>query len=194
MVATRSAEEEEDRDHFAAVLTNVSQDSFGRSILLGSNGAHLKWINQEFTRSCRPLRQESLARVIRNVCMGCQEDGSVASILESGTVAAIVHVLSDRIARSAAKEKNPAGPSSQEGEFTPAALHAVVEAVLCLALDDQGRERLWNQKVPDILQKIYENETDEQLCSALERCADVFISESNGVDEPPGTIEEIATE
>ena len=52
---------------------------------------------------------------------------------------------------------------------------------------------LWKGKVPEILQKLYENETDEEVNEILERCADIFISNqgSDGEDDAVGTVEEM---
>ena len=61
------------------------------------------------------------------------------------------------------------------------------------AEEEEARKVLWKGKVPEILQKLYENETDEEVNEILERCADIFISNqgSDGEDDAVGTVEEM---
>ena len=100
LLVSESGGAPEERDYFAAVLTNISQQGIGRKAFLGESAANLKLLNRELEKTASLVRQESLARVIRNVCMGSIEDGECGSrrvgkrpmLNEFGLRARVAHV------------------------------------------------------------------------------------------------------
>lgn len=161
-------ETQNEKEYFAAVLTNISQDEVGRRVLFDSDSANLKVLNGELGKKNQSaLRRESLCKVVRNVFMGCSKDDKVEEVVESGSIDTCVGLLSSCV-----------GKKEEEQELSVLCRQALLEGVLCLAGEEKSRSVLWKQKVPDILQKLYEQETNEQLNEILERCADVFIEES----------------
>ena len=96
-------------------------------------------------------------------------------MVESGTIGTMVSVVSRED-----DESKPLGSTTKE----------LLEGILCFATDEDGMAHLWKLNVPQIFQKLYERETDAEVCAVLERCADVFIQES-GAQEGESPIEEL---
>ena len=86
--------------------------------------------------------------------MATVEDESIESIIEGGTIPTIFEVLSE---------------SEKYDRFTKAARKALLEGIMCIGSSEDGMQALWKAKVPDTLQKVYEKETDADICEVLER-------------------------
>lgn len=201
-IVTEDRVKRDEREYFAGVLTNVSQDKVGRAALLDSSGANLKVLSEEVgpSKAQSALRRESLCRVFRNVFMGCVKDGTVPLVIDSGAIDTSVGLLIGSLGSEERKALDTAVPPLALGEdggaaggLTVACRRALLEGILCLAEEEEARKVLWKGKVPEILQKLYENETDEEVNEILERCADIFISNqgSDGEDDAVGTVEEM---
>ncbi len=156
-----------DLEYFAAVLTNVSQDPIGRKVLFDSDGANMKTLNKELRVPQSAFRRECLCQVVRNAFVGCAKDDAVAECIASEAIQNCVAMLSDTM-----------GKGEEEHGLTVSCRRSLLEGILCLAGCEEANKVLWSEKVPEILQKIYETETDEDVNEVLESCANVFIEES----------------
>ncbi|UPR01473.1 DUF384 domain-containing protein [Chloropicon primus] len=195
-IVSETAEGRGEREYFAGVLTNVSQDKVGRKALL--DGANLKVLSEEvmLTKTQSDFRRESLCRVFRNVFMGCAKDGTVGQVIQSGSIEACIVLLASRMeggdASSLGVALPPPGAAVEaRGELTVPCREALLEGVLCLAEEEESRKVLWKAKVPEILQKLYEKESEQEINEILERCADIFISNQGDGEDEVGTVEEI---
>lgn len=193
----------EEREYFSCVLTNVSQDAVGRRALLDSGGANLRVLNDEIDlgKTQTALRRESLCKVYRNVFMGCAKDNTTKDLEETGAIAACVRLLSSIAESPAATSSgtiplNPAAAPAPAEALTAPCRRAILEGILCLAEEEDTRRELWKQRVPDILQKVYEAEPDiSEINEVIERCADIFISNTEteeAQEDQVGKVEEVA--
>jgi len=165
-----AADGAEDRmEHFAHVLTNVTQLPEGRKLLLAPGSGLLKAMIGQLDPKCSSTRRIGCANAIRNCLYSCRADGTLEHALEAE--ASFPDLL-----------RPISGEEPKEPEDSVRC--AVAEAALMLAAEESGREALLKHDAHMVLKKGYEFEECAEVCEAMERAAVIFMTK--GEVEPDG--------
>ena len=154
--------------HVATILPNVTRIYVGRKLLL-QPGRGLLGVIASQLRSKSELRRRGCAMTIKNVFFSAEEDGTIEDItLETDSLGKILDACCGITA---------------EKEEDDAVREVLAEAILCLAMTDEGRKVLWQCKAPELLQKGYELEENRAVCELMERTAEMFLGDGFQPDE-----------
>ncbi|KAG2448786.1 hypothetical protein HYH02_006138 [Chlamydomonas schloesseri] len=149
-------------EHVASVLTNVTRLKEGRQLLLQPGRGLLAALVSQL-QSWNALRRLGASGAIKNCIMSAEDDGTMDAVLDDKSL--LPHIL---------RPINGQEPKEKEDSVR----ECMAEAVLVLAGTERGRDALWEAGAPEALRKGYEDEQHPGVCVAMERTAEIFLSNS----------------
>lgn len=167
MAGSKSGEADK-MEHIAAILTNVTRLKPGRALLLEPGRGFIEALVAQL-KSSNLLRRQGCAAAFRNCCFSAEQDGTLKMILDRRPQ--LEQILSQLCGVGVPKEADDTARA------------ALAEAILMLAETEEGRSVLWELQAPSTLKTGYEDEEAEDVCEAMERMAQLFLSDSGKVED-----------
>ncbi|KAL3132076.1 hypothetical protein ABBQ32_008686 [Trebouxia sp. C0010 RCD-2024] len=167
-MAPKKPDQADKYEHIAAILTNVTRLKAGRSLLLEPGRGFIQALVAQL-KSANLLRRQGCAAAFRNCCFSAEQDGTLEQMLDQRPQ--LQQILSQLCGVGASKE------------IDDTVRAALAESVLMLAETDQGRSVLWELQAPSMLKTGYEDEEAVDVCEAMERMAQLFLSDSGKVED-----------
>lgn len=173
-------------EHVATILPNITRFQSGRQLVLESGRGTLAALVSQL-RSKSSLRRRGCSGAIKNCFLSCEEDGTLAAIIDDSEVLSdILAVLAD---------------TDVDLEKDDIVRENLADSILSLAKISESRKKLWELNAPELLRKGYEYEEHPGTCEAMESAASLFLedgfeTEGQGVEvqnsaRPDVHIEEI---
>eukprot|EP01024_Parvocaulis_polyphysoides_P027486 TRINITY_DN2490_c0_g1_i2.p1 TRINITY_DN2490_c0_g1~~TRINITY_DN2490_c0_g1_i2.p1 ORF type:complete len:344 (-),score=55.60 TRINITY_DN2490_c0_g1_i2:55-1035(-) len=153
-------------EHISNIFTNVTRIEEGRKILLKSGTGFFQSMVKQL-QSQNDIRRRGCAATIRNCCFTAEDDGTLEEIISDS------QTLQELLVPINGREPKEEDESVRE---------SIAEAVMMLCEIDAGVDALWKVGAADTLKKGYEFEENQNVCRAMERCANIFISGGQVVD------------
>lgn len=157
---------EEEYDHAASVLTNITRDPIGRRVFLDLKRGLLASVIP-FMSQANELRRERVAAALRNCCMDDIQRQALLNYVgtnggdcEHEVVRALLRPISGKTVGA---------------ELNDHVRQACAEAIFALAKDSAGREVLGKLDAPRLLRDGYELEEHAETCAALVACGELFM-------------------
>ena len=157
---------EEDYDHAASVLTNISRDPIGRRVFLDPKRGLLASVVPIMSES-NDLRRERVAAALRNCCMDDIQRKALLDFVSPGAQEAAGDVLRALL--------RPISGKKVGAELSDHVRQACAEAIYALAKDEEGRMWLGKLDAPRTLRDGYELEEHAETCAALVAAGDLFL-------------------
>jgi len=165
---------DEEHDHVANVLMNVTRVPLGRQLLAAKGSGLLPALAEQLTARSEE-RRIGIARALQHCCASLEGEEEMSDFLEEAGKASLRAIL---------KPVSGIPPKERSDDVRAAAAGAVA----ALAASSAGRDALWDVDAPNLLKKGYEDEEHVETCDAMERAANLFISNS-AVDDEDGNAE-----
>lgn len=184
---TKPSEEEGSEDqyeHVASVLMNITRLESGRKLLLDTKKGFLKQVLPQVD-SKNIVRRKGVAGTVRNCCF--EAECELPSLLFASQFlwpALLLPLAGRQVYSKEDTSKMPpelAGFLSheREAEIDPQIRIEAADALYLISLHEGGRRALWAVNGPRILQVGYESEEDTRVIEAYERLGSLLIEGSS---------------
>lgn len=178
---------EDEYEHVANILVNVTRLESGRKVVLDMSRSILRQILPQID-SRSVIRRQGVAGTVRNCCFDAETHlPSLLLASEFLWPALLLPLAGKRVYAVADTSKMPlelATPLSQdrEPETDPKVRVEACEAIYLLVLQEGGRRAFWAINGPRILELGYEDEEDPKVMEAFERVGALLVGGS-GTEE-----------
>lgn len=170
-------------EHVASILVNVTRIKAGRRVLLDTNKSLLRQVLPQI-ESRSLVRQRGVAGTVRNCCF--EASTSLSSLLLASQFlwpALLLPLAGSKPYSLEDRSRMPpelASPLAFERTVETDAQVRVeaAEALYLIAVQEPGRRALWAVNAPRIFQVGYEDEENPSVVEAYERLGSLFIRES----------------